>query len=240
LICEIFSSERNCVQICNCRFSKLLSAGVQRKCCCFRLRGNTDSTSLMKRIQNFFQKSTKQRLAIIELIQNCIFLIRFDSMFFTAVILFSSAICPPLSTVLFYRSYQCYHYVIQLCAFSEFTALLFELPFALMKAYCYLAEMSVSFSKFYNSCAKTFINTLASGQNGIKKKHRNARGFAQELLRSCTGYGPGRSVKRRRKTSRVLLKNFLLEGCGFFVSDVISGGLLGHLGPLYLALGANR
>ena len=26
--------------------------------------------------------------------------------------------------------------------------------------------------------------------------------------------------------------------CGFFVSDVISGGLLGHLGALYLALGA--
>jgi len=25
-----------------------------------------------------------------------------------------------------------------------------------------------------------------------------------------------------------------------FVSDVISGGLLGQLGPLYLALGANR
>jgi len=25
-----------------------------------------------------------------------------------------------------------------------------------------------------------------------------------------------------------------------FVSDVISGGLLGHLGPLYLALGANH
>jgi len=24
------------------------------------------------------------------------------------------------------------------------------------------------------------------------------------------------------------------------VSDVISGGLIGHLGPLYLALGANR
>jgi len=24
------------------------------------------------------------------------------------------------------------------------------------------------------------------------------------------------------------------------VSDIISGGLLGHLGPLYLALGANR
>jgi len=26
-------------------------------------------------------------------------------------------------------------------------------------------------------------------------------------------------------------KKFLLRGCGFFVSDIISGGLLGHLGP---------
>jgi len=33
---------------------------------------------------------------------------------------------------------------------------------------------------------------------------------------------------------------FLLWGCGFFVSDVISGGLLGHLGPFHLALGPNR
>ena len=35
-------------------------------------------------------------------------------------------------------------------------------------------------------------------------------------------------------------KKFLLGGCGFFVSDVICGGLLGHLGPLCLALGTNR
>ena len=35
-------------------------------------------------------------------------------------------------------------------------------------------------------------------------------------------------------------KKFLLGGCGIFVSDVISGRLLGHLGPLCLALGANR
>ena len=35
-------------------------------------------------------------------------------------------------------------------------------------------------------------------------------------------------------------KNFLVRGWGFFVSDVISGGLLGHLGPLNLALGPNR
>jgi len=36
------------------------------------------------------------------------------------------------------------------------------------------------------------------------------------------------------------LKKFFLGGCGLAVSDVISGGLLGHLGPLCLALGANR
>jgi len=34
-------------------------------------------------------------------------------------------------------------------------------------------------------------------------------------------------------------KNFCW-GCGFVVSEVISGGLLGHLGQLCLALGANR
>jgi len=35
-------------------------------------------------------------------------------------------------------------------------------------------------------------------------------------------------------------KKFLVGGYGFFVSDIISGGLLGHLDPLYLALDANR
>jgi len=35
-------------------------------------------------------------------------------------------------------------------------------------------------------------------------------------------------------------KKVSLGGCSFFVSDTISGGLLGHLGPLCLAPGANR
>ena len=42
--CEIFSCGRNCVQMCKCRFSKFLSACVQKKCqkChFFRLRRNT-------------------------------------------------------------------------------------------------------------------------------------------------------------------------------------------------------
>ena len=34
-------------------------------------------------------------------------------------------------------------------------------------------------------------------------------------------------------------KIFFVGVCGFFVSDIISGGLLGHLGPLHLALGPN-
>ena len=35
-------------------------------------------------------------------------------------------------------------------------------------------------------------------------------------------------------------KIFLCGGCGCFVSDVIRGGLLGHLVPLYLSPGANH
>jgi len=75
----------------------------------------------------------------------------------------------------------------------------------------------------------------------FRKKHLNARGFAQEYLCSSTGYIPGRSVKRHGKSSGLhSKKNFLLGGWSFFVSDVISEGLLGHLVPLCLALAANR
>ena len=37
-----------------------------------------------------------------------------------------------------------------------------------------------------------------------------------------------------------LKKTFCLGVCSFFVRDVISGGLFGHLGQLHLVLGANR
>ena len=42
--------------------------------------------------------------------------------------------------------------------------------------------------------------------------------------------------KRRGKSSSLHSKKIFCLG----VSDVISGGLLGHLGPLCLVLGANR
>jgi len=48
------------------------------------------------------------------------------------------------------------------------------------------------------------------------KKRLNTRGFAQVYLRSCLGYGPGRSVKRRSKSSSLhSKKNFCLGDAGF-------------------------
>ena len=82
---------------------------------------------------------------------------------------------------------------------------------------------------------------LAAFGDFRKKKRLNARGFAQEFLRSGILYRPGKSLKRRSKSSSLHSKKiFLLGAYGFFESDVISRGLLGHLGPLCLALGANR
>jgi len=57
------------------------------------------------------------------------------------------------------------------------------------------------------------LNTLMSGLiQAIRKKNSwIARGFAWEYLRSCTGYGPGRSVKRHGKSCSLhLKKNFWL------------------------------
>jgi len=49
-----------------------------------------------------------------------------------------------------------------------------------------------------------------------EKKRLNARGFVWEYLCSCTGYGPGRSVKRRGKSSSLHSKKiFCLGGAGF-------------------------
>jgi len=70
-------------------------------------------------------------------------------------------------------------------------------------------------------------------QGFSEKKCLSACGFAREFLRSGTLYRPNKSLKRRGKSSSLhLKKNFCLGAVGFFVSDVISGGLLGHLGQL--------
>ena len=50
----------------------------------------------------------------------------------------------------------------------------------------------------------------------FRKKGLNACGFAQEYLRSCLGHGPGRSVKRRGKSSTQLSKKIFCLGVAFF------------------------
>jgi len=69
----------------------------------------------------------------------------------------------------------------------------------------------------------------------------NECGFARKFLQTGLLYRLGKSLKKCYKSSRLHSKNnFLLGGCAFFVSDIISAGLLGHLGPLCLALGSNH
>ena len=92
---------------------------------------NPHPTSLTKRVQIFFQTSTKRRLAIIDLIRDCMFLIRFDStysLFLTAVILFysysSSVIyCAFRNVVVSVITTSSYH-----ARSVNFTALLLESP----------------------------------------------------------------------------------------------------------------
>jgi len=82
------------------------------------------------------------------------------------------------------------------------------------------------------------INTLASVRfRGFSEKKKPKHTWLCAVIFPVLV----RSVKRRGKSSSLHSKKiFLLGGCGFFVSDVISGGLLGHLDPLCLALGTNR
>ena len=62
----------------------------------------------------------------------------------------------------------------------------------------------------------TLWHPAAFGDFRKKKKRRNARGFVRELLRSCIGNGPGRSVNRRGKSSDLhSKKNFLLGDADF-------------------------
>ena len=68
----------------------------------------------------------------------------------------------------------------------------------------------------------TFLNTLASTRIGDfrKKKRLNARGFAREYLQSGMLYRPGKSLKRRGKSSSLnSKKNFLVGGCRFFFCE---------------------
>ena len=68
----------------------------------------------------------------------------------------------------------------------------------------------------------SFLSELALWNPGgfgdfRKKKRLNARGFAREYLRSCSGCGPGRSVKKRGKSSCLHSKKFFCLEDAFFL-----------------------
>jgi len=65
------------------------------------------------------------------------------------------------------------------------------------------------------------VDSLASRcfRGFSEKKRLNAHGFAREFVWSGTIYRPGKSLRRRGKSSSLhSKKNFLLGGCGFLVS----------------------
>jgi len=84
------------------------------------------------------------------------------------------------------------------------------------------------------------ISSIYLALNSHKKHVALQQQLTLWRLQSGMLYRPSKSLKRHGKSSSLhLKKTFLLGGGGFFVSDFISRGLLGHLGPLCLALGAN-
>jgi len=66
---------------------------------------------------------------------------------------------------------------------------------------------------------RCFLNSLASGcfRGFSEKKRLNACGIAREYLRSCSGYGLGRSIKRHGKSSSLHSKKFFCLGVAGFL-----------------------
>ena len=83
--------------------------------------------------------------------------------------------------------------------------LIFVLILVLVKRFCIISNMA--------------INTLAPGwfQGFSEKKRLNARDFAQEFLWSSMLYTPGKSLKRRGKSSSLHSKKKFLLGDAVFL-----------------------
>jgi len=95
----------------------------------------------------------------------------------------------------------------------------------------------------YLSSFTEILNTLASAkiQGFSEKKTPKHTWLCAGIALVQYALQTRQSLKRRGKSSSLhSKKNFLLGVCRFFVSDIVSGGLFGHLGPLCLTLGANR
>jgi len=105
----------------------------------------------------------------------------------------------------------------------------------------YLDSTSLGIGTLLCSGAVTSVKTFASGliQAVCAKTAESHVALPRNFSSPVSATDPVKSSK----TLQVLqfaLKNIFWLRVADFLSDIISGGLLGHLGPLHLALGPNR
>ena len=98
---------------------------------------------------------------------------------------------------------------------------------------------NLDFSAFLCFCVLDFF---AAGKfRGFRTK---TTGLHVALREYNSGTESGRELFKGSKDLASLVvcneQQFFGWGCSFFVSDIVSKGLLGHLDPLYLALGPNH
>jgi len=117
--------------------------------------------------------------------------------------------------------------------------------FLIVGLVCFASSQFHSFwglGRISQPCLKVLtVNTFAPGLNQVVRAKTAGSHVA---LHECNcSAESGRELFKGSKDLPSLLvctrKKFLNWGCGFFVSVVISGGLLEHLGPLHLDLGPN-
>jgi len=113
---------------------------------------------------------------------------------------------------------------------------------ALLTFLCFFLCSAFSF-RLWQCTLLYFFNTFAPGL--IQAVRKKTAGSHVPLRRNLSSPVTAKDLVKGSKALASLVlctqkKNFFLFGrCGFFVSDVISGGFLGHLGQLHLALGPN-
>jgi len=134
----------------------------------------------------------------------------------------------------------------------------FVIKWKLSNGYCQFRFLEHTFNKFI-SASKWFHQWIFNGTCARKCNHAFSLwrpiGFSDFRKKNSSFRLPYQRPSSSADCTRELFngsngsaslvdcirkKLFLRGGCVFFVSDVISGGLLDHLGPLFLALGANR
>ena len=96
----------------------------------------------------------------------------------------------------------------------------FPYQFMNIGSHPYFLDNCCSFHEGLINTCRVYINSSGSHGNS-----QIAHGFVQEFHRSRKHYRPGQKLKRLDKSCSLHSKKlFLVGGCGFFVSNIISGG----------------